>query len=117
MSYFLLPNMHINDNILKINLKNDIHDAMFDSSKCSRTLDDLRMDMPNHIYISKSLYYYLNRTKNHINNSYDEWDFIKRHTNPYEFIHSNISCGTPAICKLKPLSRSFYKMIEAHTQS
>ena len=62
--------------------------------------------------MSKSLYYYLNRTKNQIDNSYDEWDFIKRHTNPYEFIHTNISPGTPATCKLKPLSRSFYKMIE-----
>ena len=112
MSYFLLPNMHINDSIININLKNTIRNTTFDTSNCGIIPDNLKIDMPNHIYISKSLYYYLNRTKNQINNSYDEWDFIKRHTNPYEFIHTNVSIGVPAICKMKPLSRSFYKMVE-----
>ena len=33
-------------------------------------------------------------------------------TNPYEYIHTNVPNSKSSICKLNPLSRSFYKMIE-----
>jgi 23S rRNA U2552 (ribose-2'-O)-methylase RlmE/FtsJ len=43
------------------------------------------------------------------------WDSIKKYTNPFEFIHTAIpNCKTHAVSKLRPLSRSFYKMIEMH---
>ena len=43
------------------------------------------------------------------------WDSIKKYTNPYEFIHTAIpNCKTHAVSKLRPLSRSFYKMIEMY---
>jgi 23S rRNA U2552 (ribose-2'-O)-methylase RlmE/FtsJ len=45
----------------------------------------------------------------------DVWDSVKKYTNPYEFIHTAIpNCKTHAVSKLRPLSRSFYKMIELH---
>lgn len=43
------------------------------------------------------------------------WDFVKKYTNPFEFIHTSIpNCKTTTVSKLRPLSRSFYKMIELH---
>ena len=38
--------------------------------------------------------------------------FVKKYTNPYEFIHTIIPSCKNSISKYKPLSRSFYKMIE-----
>jgi 23S rRNA U2552 (ribose-2'-O)-methylase RlmE/FtsJ len=42
------------------------------------------------------------------------WDLAKRITNPYELINTFSSRLTlpPSVCLLKPLSRSFFKMIE-----
>jgi 23S rRNA U2552 (ribose-2'-O)-methylase RlmE/FtsJ len=46
----------------------------------------------------------------------DVWDFVKKYTNPFEFIHTAIpSSKTSTVSKLRPLSRSFYKMIELHS--
>ena len=42
----------------------------------------------------------------------DEWDRFKKFTNPYEYIHTPVPNSKQAVCRLKPLSRSFYKMIE-----
>ena len=43
------------------------------------------------------------------------WDSVKKYTNPFEFIHTAIpNCKTYTVSKLRPLSRSFYKMIELH---
>ena len=63
--------------------------------------------------ISKSLRFYLNNLKKQIDNVSSEWDIYKKFTNPYEYIHSIISNEHRfSISKIKPLSRSFYKMIE-----
>jgi 23S rRNA U2552 (ribose-2'-O)-methylase RlmE/FtsJ len=44
------------------------------------------------------------------------WDSIKKYTNPFEFIHTAIpNCKTCTVSKMRPLSRSFYKMIELHS--
>ena len=44
------------------------------------------------------------------------WDSVKKYTNPFEFIHTTIpNCKTCTVSKMRPLSRSFYKMIELHT--
>ena len=53
--------------------------------------------------------------KQQIEQFQEEWDNIKKFTNPYEFIHTNITVNKTNISKLRPLSRSFYKMIEIAT--
>ena len=68
---------------------------------------------PESIIISESIYSYLCKSKETIETcNPDEWDSMKKYTNPYEFIHTAIPGQKCAISKLKPLSRSFYKMIE-----
>jgi 23S rRNA U2552 (ribose-2'-O)-methylase RlmE/FtsJ len=66
----------------------------------------------NEIFLSNSLAKYLYRTKEQINHFEDEWNSIKKITNPYEYIHTPISSQSPAISKIKPLSRAFFKLIE-----
>ena len=63
------------------------------------------------IIISKSLSDFLFKIKEDIKN-YKLWDLYKKYSNPYEFIHSSININTVNVSKLKPLSRSFYKLIE-----
>lgn len=65
--------------------------------------------------LSKSLKHYLNSMKKKIDDVNHEWDIFKKYTNPFEYIHSVISNQQKiSISKLKPLSRSFYKMIEIY---
>jgi 23S rRNA U2552 (ribose-2'-O)-methylase RlmE/FtsJ len=63
-------------------------------------------------YISNSLFDFLSRFKEQIELSAEAWDTIKKYTNPYEFIHTIIPGSKLSVSKMKPLSRSFYKMIE-----
>jgi len=67
---------------------------------------------PKNSYISHSLFDFLSKFKKQIEISSDAWDSIKKFTNPYEFIHTIIPGNKNSISKLKPLSRSFYKMLE-----
>jgi 23S rRNA U2552 (ribose-2'-O)-methylase RlmE/FtsJ len=62
--------------------------------------------------ISNSLSFYLCDIKECINIYSKEWDIYKKYTNPYEFIHSVIPSKKKCISKYKPLSRSYFKMIE-----
>ena len=64
------------------------------------------------VYLSSSIYAHLCDIKHQIEQYQDTWDNIKKFTNPYEYIHSNISGNKTNISRLRPLSRSFYKMIE-----
>lgn len=64
------------------------------------------------ICCNKTLYDYLNKIKSHINHIPLLWDKYKKYSNTYEFIHTIIPNYNHSICKLKPISRSFYKMIE-----
>jgi 23S rRNA U2552 (ribose-2'-O)-methylase RlmE/FtsJ len=41
-----------------------------------------------------------------------EWDIFKKYTNPYEYIHSAVPFKKKSISVYKPLSRSYFKMIE-----
>jgi 23S rRNA U2552 (ribose-2'-O)-methylase RlmE/FtsJ len=93
MSYYLLPNV------------NSIHNI------CNNIQIEFSQDETEGI-INKTMNDYLNLVKVQINLYYDKWDNFKKYTNPYEYIHSNVPNSRQSICKLKPLSRSFYKMIE-----
>jgi 23S rRNA U2552 (ribose-2'-O)-methylase RlmE/FtsJ len=59
----------------------------------------------------------LNRAKNRINDySSSIWEEVKKHTNPYEFIYAfntkHKGNDYRSVSMIKPLSRSFFKMIE-----
>lgn len=64
------------------------------------------------VFISNSLSYYLSNIKEKINIHEKEWDVYKKYTNPYEYIHTILPNKKRSICKCKPLSRSYFKMIE-----
>jgi len=62
--------------------------------------------------VSNSLSYYLYEIKEKIDKREHEWDNFKKITNPYEYVDSAISAKKKNISKHRPLSRSYYKMIE-----
>ena len=62
--------------------------------------------------INKTLYTYLEKIKSGIDKCPKLWEKYKKITNPYEYIHTPIKNNFPPVCSLKPLSRSFFKMIE-----
>ena len=62
--------------------------------------------------ISTSIHKYLNDVKKCIDSKPDECDQYKKYTNPYEYIHTSVPGQKTSVCRLKPLSRSFFKMIE-----
>lgn len=64
------------------------------------------------VRINKTLLSYLNVLKGQIDQCENAWDKYKKYTNPYEFIHTIVPNSRNAICQYKPLSRSFFKMIE-----
>ncbi len=92
MSYYILP--RINCNIRPGNIK----------IKFGRNNEQ--------VYINKSLSLYLNRVKEEIDVYINDWDEIKKRTNPFEYIHTTMPHTKNAISKIKPISRSFFKMIE-----
>jgi len=64
------------------------------------------------ILINKTLYKYLSFIKEQIDCRLEQWDKYKKCTNPYEYIHSLIPNTKQSIATLKPISRSFFKMVE-----
>lgn len=62
--------------------------------------------------ISFSLANYLYEIKKKIEEKGIEWDTYKKYTNPYEYIHGNVPYKKKSISKYKPLSRSYFKMLE-----
>ena len=65
--------------------------------------------------ISHSLCKYLGEIKERIASREKEWDVYKKCTNPYEYIHSVVPHKKRAVSKYKPISRSYFKMIEMMT--
>ena len=61
--------------------------------------------------INNSLHAYLSDIKLKIN-ELEAWDVTKKYTNPYEYIHTTVPGFRTSVCKYKPLSRSYFKMIE-----
>ena len=66
----------------------------------------------NETLVNKTLNKYLGFSKQQIDCRLEHWDKYKKFTNPYEYIHSIIPNTKQSVCTLKPLSRSFFKMIE-----
>lgn len=64
--------------------------------------------------LNQTLSAYLCDVKTQIDSCQDDWDRCKKLTNPYEYIHTPVPNSKQAVCKCKPLSRSFYKMIEIY---
>jgi 23S rRNA U2552 (ribose-2'-O)-methylase RlmE/FtsJ len=62
--------------------------------------------------ISNSLSRYLSEIKEKITTREKEWDIFKKYTNIYEYIHTCIPFKKKAVSKIKPLSRSYFKMME-----
>ena len=96
MLYYLLPDCNHILKSINIKLKFKVNDEDAD------------------IYLSKSIHKYLNNSKELIDQNYKKWDIIKKYTNPYEFIHSNLPHMNYAISKVKPVSRAFFKLIEIY---
>ena len=71
MSYYLLPEIHTN-----------IDKLQFQSSQ------------EDNLYVSFTLNNYLNNIKKQIDENYENWDYMKRYTNPHEFIHTIVQCET-----------------------
>lgn len=90
MSYYLLPN-----------IRNTIHPL---DVECILGNSD--------VIISKSFNNYLNNMKKQIDKYNLLWDCYKKITNVYEYIHTIIPYTKYPVCKLRPLSRSFFKLIE-----
>lgn len=75
---------------------------------------DIKLTLSNNVEISlsQSLYHYLTSSKQRIDNNVEEWDFFKKITNPYEFIHTPPQNYMRAVADYSAISRSFYKLIE-----
>lgn len=68
--------------------------------------------------ISQSLCNYLYNIKQKITDREKQWDVFKKYTNPFEYIHTIIPLKKKSVSKHKPLSRSYFKMVEiVHTFS
>lgn len=62
--------------------------------------------------INPSLSEYLQKVKFKINLHEKDWDIYKKFTNPYEYINTVCNQYNLCVSKYKPLSRSFFKMME-----
>jgi len=91
MLYILLPNTHI---------------ILYKYIVCTTGIE------PTKPKVSPSLCNYLYHIKSRIDDHTDAWDNYKKFTNPYEFINTNVPGKNKPISVNKPLSRSYYKMIE-----
>jgi len=90
MIFFSLPNINIDPQNIQ----------------CSTCDEDLTP------CLSFSLNHYLSEMKYKIEKAGTKWDVFKKYTNPYEYINTIIPDKNKCIAKYKPLSRSYFKMIE-----
>jgi len=78
----------------------------------TKYIDCISQETSPDIIISNTLSGYLYDLKEKLDKLENEWDIFKKYTNPYEYIHSVIPYKKKSICKYKPLSRSYFKMVE-----
>jgi 23S rRNA U2552 (ribose-2'-O)-methylase RlmE/FtsJ len=91
MTYYLLPKTNIN---------------IFNKIDC---INNSISPKPS---ISFSLAHYLYEIKKKLEEREKDWDTYKKYTNPYEYVHGLVPNKKKSISKYKPLSRSYFKMIE-----
>lgn len=72
---------------------------------------ETQMQIPE-CYICQSLLHYLTNIKEKITSREKEWDHYKKYTNTYEYIHSVVPHIKKPVSKYRPLSRSYFKMVE-----
>ena len=120
-NHFLLPQVgiiqnvsnHTADyNVLPLNITHVSHSVSPCVSGAAAGAGAGAGDNQERVYVSSSVYSHLCDIKQQIEKYQDAWDNIKKFTNPYEYIHTNITGNKTNISRLRPLSRSFYKMIE-----
>jgi 23S rRNA U2552 (ribose-2'-O)-methylase RlmE/FtsJ len=92
MIYFLIPKMH---------------NKLYEYLECNET--NTPSDIPK---LSSTLAHYLYDIKEQIQQHVSDWDVYKKYTNTYEYIHSSVPAKKKSVAKYKPLSRSYFKMIE-----
>lgn len=92
MIYFLLPKMH---------------NKLYEYLECKE--DKSPSSIPK---LSSTLAHYLYDIKEQIQEHISDWDLYKKYTNTYEYIHSSVPSKKKSVAKYKPLSRSYFKMIE-----
>jgi 23S rRNA U2552 (ribose-2'-O)-methylase RlmE/FtsJ len=132
MSFCILPNIHYNNNILggcnparsasPHPLPSKVHST---TGEAPTTTCEENTPPPsdrgggacvaggcNPPHINKTLYKYLSLVKEQIDARLEQWDKYKKCTNPYEYIHTIIPNTKQSISTMKPISRSFFKMIE-----
>ena len=65
-------------------------------------------------YINETLRSYLHGIKKEIDDYQTQWDKYKKYSNTYEFINTTVNYKNKnlCVCSYKPISRSYYKMIE-----
>ncbi len=91
MSYYLLPRNH---------------NLIYKSLECIENKTTIKP------VVSFSLAEYLYEIKKKISEKGIDWDTFKKYTNPYEYIHSIVPGKKKSVSKYKPLSRSYFKMLE-----
>jgi len=79
---------------------------------CHKYIDCVTDDNLPPPVISNSLSSYLYEIKEELDKRDKDWDIFKKYTNPYEYIHTLIPIKKKCVSKHKPLSRSYFKMIE-----
>jgi 23S rRNA U2552 (ribose-2'-O)-methylase RlmE/FtsJ len=72
---------------------------------------DFLLDKPMYYY-NVTLRNYIHNIKLEIDKLTEQWEKNKKYLNQYEFINTQFDSNTPSVCIYKPISRSFFKMIE-----
>jgi 23S rRNA U2552 (ribose-2'-O)-methylase RlmE/FtsJ len=114
MNFCILPNITYNTDINSHFLLENILKP-YKSKFILGTADAdsaVKIEDMSDIVVNKTLYKYLSLVKEQIDCRLEQWDKYKKYTNPYEYIHTTIPNTKQAISTLKPISRSFFKMIE-----
>jgi len=107
MNFFQLPQIQYNNSLV-----NAMNPTLFSTSDSTESSGQENKSLEIPFIINKSLCKYLSFVKEQINTRQINWDKYKKYTNIYEYIHTIIPNAKVSVCTYKPLSRSFYKMIE-----
>ena len=65
-------------------------------------------------FLSKTVHDALKKHKSLVSIHKDKWDMYKKYINPYEYIHTIIPTYKISVSNYKPISRSYYKLIEIY---